>query len=127
NGFLSGRFQGVQLRSQGDPVLYVSNPPGLSQTVRRQLIDDMQELNRKQPGALGDPPIATHIENYELAFRMQTSVPELMDIAKEPKEILEMYGAEPGKSSFANNCLLARRLAERGVRFRSEEHTSELQ
>ncbi|MCI0537841.1 MAG: DUF1501 domain-containing protein [Verrucomicrobiales bacterium] len=117
NGFLPGNFQGVQLRSQGDPVLYVSNPPGLSQTARRQLIDAMQELNRKQLGALGDPAIATHIENYELAFRMQTSVPELMDIAKEPKEILEMYGAEPGKSSFANNCLLARRLAERGVRF----------
>jgi len=117
NGFLPGNFQGVQLRSQGDPVLYVSNPPGLSQTARRQLIDAMQDLNRKQLGALGDPAIATHIENYELAFRMQTSVPELMDIAKEPKEILESYGAEPGKSSFANNCLLARRLAERGVRF----------
>jgi hypothetical protein len=117
NGFLSGNFQGVQLRSQGDPVLYVSNPPGLSQTARRQLIDAMQELNRKQLGALGDPAIATHIENYELAFRMQTSVPELMDIDKESKETLEMYGAEPGKSSFANNCLLARRLAERGVRF----------
>ena len=117
NGFLPGNHQGVLFRSQGDPVLYVSNPPGLSQTARRQLIDAMQELNRKQLGALGDPAIATHIENYELAFRMQTSVPELMDIAKEPKEILELYGAEPGKSSYANNCLLARRLAERGVRF----------
>ncbi len=117
NGFLPGNYQGVQLRSQGDPVLYVSNPPGLSGNARRQLLDSMQEFNRKQLGALGDPAIATHIENYELAFRMQTSVPDLMDLAKEPKEVLEAYGAEPGKSSFANNCLLARRLAESGVRF----------
>ena len=117
NGFLPGNYQGVQLRSQGDPVLYVSNPPGLSGNARRQLLDSMQEFNRRQLGALGDPDIATHIENYELAFRMQTSVPDLMDLAKEPKEVLEAYGAEPGKSSFANNCLLARRLAESGVRF----------
>jgi hypothetical protein len=117
NGFLPGNHQGVLFRSQGDPVLYVSNPPGLSHSARRQLIDTMQEFNRRQLEALGDPAIATHIENYELAFRMQTSVPELMDIATEPKEILELYGAEPGKSSFANNCLLARRLIERGVRF----------
>lgn len=117
NGFLPGNHQGVLFRSQGDPVLYVSNPPGLSAKARRQLIDSMQELNRKQLGQLGDPAIATHIENYELAFRMQTSVPELMDISKEPKDVLELYGAEPGKASFANNCLLARRLAERGVRF----------
>src|SRR5204863_9887431 len=112
-----GIHQGVLFRTQGEPVVYVSNPPGLGQAARRQLIDAMQELNRKQLGALGDPAIATHIENYELAFRMQTSVPELMDIAREPKEILELYGAEPGKSSFANNCLLARRRAERGVPF----------
>jgi hypothetical protein len=117
NGFLPATFQGVQLRSQGDPVLYVSNPPGLSGNARRQLLDAMQDLNRRQLGVLNDPAIATHIDNYELAFRMQTSVPELMDIAKEPREVLEMYGAEPGKPSFANNCLLARRLAERGVRF----------
>ncbi len=117
NGFLPGNFQGVQLRSQGDPVLYVSNPPGMSGTTRRQLLDAMQELNKRQLGVLGDPDIATHIDNYELAFRMQTSVPELMDLAKEPKEVLEAYGAEPGKASYANNCLLARRLAERGVRF----------
>src|SRR4051794_23133818 len=117
NGFLPGNYQGVQFRSQGDPVLYVSNPPGMSQKIRRGLIDHMQELNRIQLGALGDPEIATHIENYELAYRMQTSVPDLMDISKEPKNILEMYGAEPGKASFANNCLLARRLAERGSRF----------
>jgi len=117
NGFLSATYQGVQLRSQGDPVLYVSNPPGLSSTARRQLLDTMQELNRKQLGALADPAIATHIDNYELAFRMQTSVPELMDLAQEPQSVLDLYGATPGKPSFANNCLLARRLAERGVRF----------
>jgi hypothetical protein len=117
NGFLPASYQGVQLRSQGDPVLYVSNPPGLSAKSRRQLLDSMQELNKKQLDALALPEIATHIDNYELAFRMQTSVPELMDISKEPKEVLEAYGAEPGKSSFANNCLLARRLTERGVRF----------
>ncbi len=117
NGFLPASFQGVQFRNQGDPVVYVSNPPGLSGPARRQLLDAMQELNRKQLGALGDPAIATHIDNYELAFRMQTSVPELTNLASEPKEMLEMYGAEPGKPSYANNCLLARRLAERGVRF----------
>jgi len=117
NGFLPGNYQGVQFRSEGDPVLFVSNPKGISTKTRRELLDGMQELNRIQLGRLGDPEIATQIENYELAFRMQTSVPELMDISKEPKHILEMYGAEPGKPSYANNCLLARRLAERGVRF----------
>ena len=117
NGFLPGNYQGVQFRSQGDPVLYVSNPKGISAQTRRQLLDSMQALNRLQLGALGDPEIATQIDNYELAFRMQTSVPELMDISQEPKEVLDLYGAEPGKSSYANNCLLARRLAERGVRF----------
>jgi len=117
NGFLPGNHQGVQLRNQGDPVLYVSNPPGLSMTARRQLIDAMQELNRKQLGVLADPAIATHIENYELAFRMQSSVPELMDISRESPATLALYGAEPGKASFANNCLLARRLTESGVRF----------
>jgi len=117
NGFLSANFQGVQFRNQGDPVVYVSNPPGLSGKARRQLIDAMQELNRKELGALGDPAIAEHVSNYELAFRMQTSVPELTDLGREPKHILDLYGAEPGKASYANNCLLARRLSERGVRF----------
>ncbi|MEO8428729.1 MAG: DUF1501 domain-containing protein [Verrucomicrobiota bacterium] len=117
NGFLPSNYQGVQFRSQGDPVLYVSNPKGISPQTRRQLLDGIQELNRIRLGQLGDPEIAARIEAYEMAFRMQTSVPELMDIAKEPKEVLEMYGAEPGKASFANNCLLARRLAERDVRF----------
>jgi hypothetical protein len=117
NGFLPGNYQGVQFRGSGDPVLYISNPKGIDTAARRGLIDSMQALNRMQLGALGDPEIATHIENYELAFRMQASVPELMEIAGEPKHVLDLYGAEPGKASFANNCLLARRLAERGVRF----------
>jgi hypothetical protein len=117
NGFLPSNHQGVQFRGEGDPVLFVSNPKGISPKTRRQLIDGMQELNRIQLGALGDPEIAAQIENYELAYRMQTSVPELMDISTESKQVLEMYGAEPGKASYANNCLLARRLAERGVRF----------
>ena len=117
NGFLSANYQGVQLRSQGDPVLYVSNPPGMSGESRRQLLDAMQALNRKRLGVLGDPDIASHIESYELAFRMQTSVPELVDLSSEPESVLKLYGAQPGKPSFANNCLLARRLAERGVRF----------
>lgn len=131
NGFLPGNYQGVQFRGAGDPVLYLSNPKGITPASRRQLIDSMQALNRRQLGLVGDPEIATHIENYELAFRMQTSVPELMDISSEPKHVLENYGAEPGKASFANNCLLARRLAERGVRFiqlchRDWDHHNEL-
>jgi hypothetical protein len=131
NGFLPSNHQGVQFRSQGDPVLFFSNPPGLSEKARRQMLDDVQELNRIQLDTLGDPEIATRIEAYEMAFRMQTSVPELMDISQEPKPILELYGAEPGKASFANNCLLARRLAERGVRFiqlihRDWDHHSDL-
>src|SRR5262249_15169326 len=131
NGFLPSNHQGVQFRSQGDPVLFFSNPPGLSANARRQMLDDVQELNRIQLDTLGDPEIATRIEAYEMAFRMQTSVPELMDISKEPKPVLDLYGAEPGKASFANNCLLARRLAERGVRFiqlihRDWDHHSDL-
>ena len=117
NGFLPSNHQGVQFRGQGDPVLFISDPPGLSRETRRRMLDNVQALNRMQLGQINDPEIATRIEAYEMAFRMQTSVPELMDISKEPKPILEMYGAEPGKGSFANNCLLARRLAERGVRF----------
>jgi hypothetical protein len=117
SGFLPGNHQGVQFRGAGDPVLYVSNPAGIDAKIRRQLLDGVQQLNKIQLGALGDPEIATRIESYEMAYRMQTSVPELMDISKESKETLELYGAEPGKPSFANNCLLARRLAERNVRF----------
>ncbi len=117
NGFLPSKYQGVQFRSTGDPVLYVSNPDGIDASTRRELLDGLRELNQLQLGTLGDPEIATRISAYEMAYRMQTSVPELMDISKEPKKVLEAYGAEPGKGSFANNCLLARRLAERDVRF----------
>jgi hypothetical protein len=117
NGFLPGNHQGVQFRGSGDPVLYVNNPPGIDAPNRRKLLDAVQDLNRIQLVQIGDPEIATRIEAYEMAYRMQTSVPDLMDISKEPKEVLDAYGAEPGKPSFANNCLLARRLAERDVRF----------
>jgi hypothetical protein len=117
NGFLPGRYQGVQFRSSGDPVLYVNNPPGVDAGTRRDLLEGIQDLNRLELGAVGDPEIATRINAYEMAYRMQTSVPDLMDISKEPESVLQMYGAEPGKASFANNCLLARRLAERDVRY----------
>ncbi len=117
NGFLPGGHQGVQLRSGGDPVLYVSNPPGMSDRSRRQLLDGLGALNQIRLEAVGDPEIATRINAYELAYRMQTSVPELMDISREPAGVLESYGALPGQPSFAANCLLARRLAERDVRF----------
>jgi len=117
NGFLPSVHQGVQLRSAGDPVLYVSNPQGISPEIRRGQLDDLKELNKIELENLADPEISTRIEAYEMAYRMQTSVPELMEIAKEPKEVLDMYGATPGKPSFANNCLLARRLIERNVRF----------
>jgi Protein of unknown function (DUF1501) len=117
NGFLPSKYQGVSLRSTGDPVLYVSNPDGIDPNVRRQLLDGVRELNQIRLDTVGDPEIAARISSYEMAYRMQTSVPDLMEIAKEPKDVLEMYGATPGKASFANNCLLARRLAERDVRF----------
>jgi len=115
-GFLPSVYQGIQLRSSGDPVLFLSNPKGHSSADRRQVLDAIQELNRQQLEQAGDPEIATRISQYELAFRMQASVPDLMDIAREPAATLQMYGAQPGKPSFANNCLLARRLVERGVR-----------
>lgn len=117
SGFLPSSHQGVQFRGVGDPVLFFSNPPGLSEKTRRAMLDDAQSLNRFQLDRVGDPEIATRIEQYEMAFRMQTSVPELMDLSKESGETLELYGAKPGEASFANNCLLARRLVERGVRF----------
>jgi hypothetical protein len=115
-GFLPSLYQGIQFRSSGDPVLFLSNPAGHGVSERRQVLDAIQELNRQQLGEVGDPEIATRISQYEMAFRMQASVPDLMDIAKEPAATLKMYGAQPGKASFANNCLLARRLVERGVR-----------
>lgn len=117
SGFLPSRHQGVQFRGAGDPVLFFSNPPGLSERSRRAMLDDLQAMNRMQLEAIGDPEIDTRIQAYEMAFRMQTSVPELMDLRKESAETLELYGAKPGEASFANNCLLARRLVERGVRF----------
>lgn len=115
-GFLPSLHQGVQFRSSGEPVLFLNNPAGHTATDRRQVLDTVQQLNQAQLAAVGDPEIATRISQYEMAYRMQTSVPELMDISQESKATLELYGAEPGKASFANNCLLARRLVERGVR-----------
>ncbi|MDB6031197.1 MAG: hypothetical protein JWM16_1535 [Verrucomicrobiales bacterium] len=117
SGFLPTIYQGVQCRSQGDPVLYVSNPPGMSSDVRRQSLDALKDLNEMQLKEVGDPETITRISQYELAYRMQASVPELMDISKEPEAIKKLYGVEPGKVSFANNCLLARRMLERGTRF----------
>lgn len=117
SGFLPSRHQGVQFRGTGDPVLFFSNPPGLSERTRRAMLDDVQALNRVQLARVGDPEIETRIQAYEMAFRMQTSVPELVDLSRESAETLELYGAKPGEASFANNCLLARRLVERGVRF----------
>lgn len=117
SGFLPTVYQGVEFRSQGDPVLYLSNPAGIDAASRKQIIDTTNQLNQAQLASIGDPEIATRINQYELAYRMQSSVPELMDITREPQAIHSLYGAEPGKSKFANNCLLARRLVERGVRF----------
>ncbi|MCI0745305.1 MAG: DUF1501 domain-containing protein [Verrucomicrobia subdivision 3 bacterium] len=117
SAFLPTVYQGVQCRAQGDPVLYVSNPPGMSPQTRRRSLDALKDLNEMQLQKVGDPETVTRIAQYELAYKMQTSVPELMQIDKEPKAIHELYGTEPGKISFANNCLLARRLLERGVRF----------
>jgi hypothetical protein len=115
-GFLPSVYQGIQFRSSGDPVLFLSNPPGQSAADRRRVLDAVQALNQVQLAEVGDSEIATRIAQYEMAFRMQTSVPELMDISREPPAMLDRYGARPGKPSFANNCLLARRLIERGVR-----------
>jgi len=117
SGFLPTVYQGVQFRSAGDPVLYLSNPAGIDKQVQRDSLDSIKRLNELQLGATGDPEIATRINSFEMAFRMQSSAPELMDLSKESKATLDMYGAEPGKPSFANDCLLARRLVERGVRF----------
>ncbi len=116
-GFLPSVFQGVQCRSKGDPVLYVGDPPGMDRAMRRQTLDALRELNELQAAELGHPETATRIAQYELAFRMQASVPEVMDIAREPAAVLEAYGAKLGEASFANNCLLGRRLLEQGVRF----------
>ncbi len=122
SGFMPSVYQGVPFRSSGDPVLHLSNPEGLDDGMRRASLDAVRDLNGIALQAMGDPEIASRISAYEMAYRMQTSVPELMDLSKEPPETLKAYGAEPGKGSFANNCLLARRLIERGVRFVQLDH-----
>jgi uncharacterized protein DUF1501 len=118
SGFLPTRYQGVKLRSGGEPVLYLSNPPGLDNAARRRMLDDLAQLNQLRLQEQGDPEIATRIAQYELAYRMQTSVPELTDLSSEPRSIFDLYGPDARKpGTYAANCLLARRLAERGVRF----------
>ncbi|MGH9838228.1 MAG: DUF1501 domain-containing protein [Blastocatellia bacterium] len=116
-GILPSKFQGVKLNSVGDPVLYIKNPAGVSAARQRDSIAAINQLNKLQFNATRDPEILTRVAQYEMAFKMQSSVPDLTDMSKEPKSVLEMYGAKPGDGSFASNCLLARRLAERGVRF----------
>ncbi|MBY0328311.1 MAG: DUF1501 domain-containing protein, partial [Gemmataceae bacterium] len=117
SGFLPSKFQGVQFRGTGEPVLYIRNPKGVDDARQSELIKSVQALDKLENEVVADPEIEARIAQYELAFRMQASVPELMDVSKEPKKVLEAYGANPGDGSFASNCLLARRLAERGVRF----------
>src|SRR5216117_4165580 len=118
SGFLPSKYQGVKLRSAGDPVLFLSSPPGVDPATRRRVLADLAKLNEMKLKEAGDPEIATRMAQYEMAFRMQTSVPELTDLSKEPEKVFELYGPEARKpGTFAANCLLARRLAERGVRF----------
>ncbi|MBI1249620.1 DUF1501 domain-containing protein [bacterium] len=117
SGFLPSVYQGVQCRSKGDPVLYLNNPAGMTKDIRRMTLDAMNDLNEMELNRVGSPETETRISQYELAFRMQMAAPEAMDLSKETKATLDAYGAKPGESSLANNCLLARRLVERGVRF----------
>lgn len=117
SGFLPSVYQGVQCRSEGEPILYVSDPKGMSRDVRRRSLDALRQLNEQELKDFGDPETLTRIAQYELAYRMQISVPSVMDISQEPKHVIEAYGAQPGAASFANNCLQARRLVERGVRY----------
>ena len=118
SGFLPSKHQGTSFQSTGDPVLFLSNPKGIDRNVRRRMLDSLAELNEKHHSRIGDPEIRTTIAQQEMAFRMQASVPELSDVSKEPKEVLEMYGPEVHKTgSYARNCLLARRMAERDIRF----------
>jgi uncharacterized protein (DUF1501 family) len=117
SGFLPSVFQGVQCRSEGDPVLFLANPAGVSRDLRRQMLDAIDAINRETAAAFGDPETVTRIAQYELAYRMQATASEAFSVAGETKETHELYGTEPGRESFANNCLLARRLVERGVRF----------
>jgi hypothetical protein len=117
SGFLPTSYQGVEFRRSGEPVLFLSNPDGVDPAARRRSLDLIRSLNETHEAAVGDPEIETRINSCELAYRMQTSVPDLMDTANEPEHIHHLYGTEPGKNTFANNCLMARRLMERGVRF----------
>ncbi len=118
SGFLPSKYQGVKFRGSGDPVLYLSNPDGMSREVRRGLLDDLAKLNEMTLREFGDPEISTRIAQYEMAYKMQTSVPELTDLSNEPQSVLDMYGPDVKRQgSYAYNCLMARRLAERGVRF----------
>jgi uncharacterized protein (DUF1501 family) len=117
SGFLPGVYSGVRLRNQGDPILNVSSPPGVDAKLQRDSLDAIGELNRRRLAIEGDPDIATRIASYEMAFRLQTSAPELMDLRKESRATLQMYGTEPDRPTFGRACLLARRLVERGVRF----------
>jgi hypothetical protein len=118
SGFLPSSYQGVKFRSGADPVLFLSNPPGIDGETRRRMLDASAALNKMRSKAFGDPEIETRIAQFEMAYRMQTSVPELMDLSKEPESVFEMYGPDARKpGSYASNCLLARRLIERGVRF----------
>jgi hypothetical protein len=124
SGFLPTVYNGVMFRGQGDPILYLSNPSGIDNEIQRDTLDSVRALNQRHLDVVGDPEIATRINSFEMAYKMQASAPELMDVSKEPKHVLEMYGVEPGKPSFAMNCLLARRLVERGVRFVELFHES---
>ncbi len=117
SGFLPSVYQGVQCRTAGEPILFSRNPPGMDRAARRRTLDALREINEIEARRFGDPETLTRIEQYELAYRMQVSVPDVFDIAREPESIRDLYGARPGEASFANNCLLARRLVERGVRY----------
>jgi hypothetical protein len=117
SGFLASRFQGVHLRGKGDPVMYLGTPPGVSRDQQHDIVSTINSLNLKYDEIVDDPEVSTRIAQYEMAFKMQASVPELMNIEEEPQSIMELYGCKGGDGSFASNCLLARRLAERGVRF----------
>jgi hypothetical protein len=123
SGFLPTTYQGVPFRSSGEPILNLTSPRGISAVGQRQALDALRDLNATRLADTGDPEIATRISSYEMAYRMQTSAPELIDVAGETRQTLDLYGAEPGKATFANNCLLARRLVERGVRFVQLYHT----
>lgn len=117
SGFLPSVYQGVQCRSKGDPVLYIDDPKGMSRDLKKQTIAAINKINKEEFAQYGDPEILARINQYEMAYRMQIAVPEVMDINGEPEAIQTLYGVEPGKESFANNCLLARKLVEKGVRF----------